>query len=210
MIQPIIVTGGPRSGTTLTMRILQAAGMQLGRTAECADLREGKIRDQLYKPILKAGGYDPLAQDPLPPVGWYPDMKPEEFREKVIELAEIDDLNKPWGFKAIKGLLFWRLLHDAFPEAEWVFVERATTEHTDSLMRTIFMRCHDTHEGWEEYLNLIEAHAADAWDIVTGWEYWPSDLRKGDFEDTADLIKWCGLQMNDQVYQQFNPGLYKS
>lgn len=197
------------------MKILHAAGMQVGTMAETqtapgSPWGEGRIRDQLFKPILEDGGFDPLAQDPLPPVGWYPDMEPGEFRRQVLELVEVRDLTRPWGFKAIKGVLFWKLLNDAFPDAKWVMVDRGVDEHIASLMRTPFMTAYNTYSGWRQYLREIEWHIEDAVEGVS-WciDFQPAWVRDGDWEMVGDVLDTLGLKMCNEVKQQFNQNLYR-
>jgi len=213
ILDPVIVTGAPRSGTTLTMRWLEANGLQVGKKAAQADLAEGRIRDEFFKPVLKSGGFDPLAQETMPPVGWRPKMSAAQARQKILDLAEVDYFSRPWGFKAIKGLLFWRLLHEAFPDAKWLLIYRLPPEHIDSLLRTPFMRAHSTREGWREYLDTIYEHAADLQSVVRPYPlgpvrvFRPSLLRDpaGQEDRLKDVIAWLGLYYNPRsphVYDQ--------
>lgn len=213
MKDPIIVTGGPRSGTTLTMKFLQACGMEVGASAARSTLVEGRIRDELYKPILASGGFDPRAQNPLPPLGWQPEMSAERFRSAVLALAEIDvTKNAVWGFKAIKGLLFWRLVNEAFPKAKWIVIHREREEHIDSLLRTSFMNTYTTREGWDRYLTEIDEHMLDLIAEIDNWEQFePAELReeKPDIGRLTYLCEWCGLTFNKQALSVFDSSKYK-
>ena len=100
MNDPIIVTGGPRSGTTLTMRFLHACGMEVGTETAKNPLLEGRIRDQLFKPLLASGGFDRRAQKSLPPVGWEPAMPVVQVRQEVLDLfGGPTGEGVVWGFK---------------------------------------------------------------------------------------------------------------
>ena len=219
MKPPIIVTGAPRSGTSLTMQILHAAGMQLGKSAEeslnaapGSPRGEGRIREQIEKPILERGGFDPLGQNPLPPLEWKPDfITASELREQVLAAVQVKDLNKPWGFKAIKGLLFWPLFAEAFPDAQWVFVERQVNEHIKSIMRTPFMRAFSTEEEWRKYLSKIDSHMNACWDGVDNVSiFHPENVREGRYNYVAELVHGLGLEMTEAVYEQYNPKLYRA
>lgn len=201
------------------MQILHAAGMQLGKSATeslnaapGSPRGEGRIRDEIYKPILEQGGFDPLGQTSLPPVGWEPDfITPEELREKVIALAQIEDMDKPWGFKAIKGLLFWPLFDKAFPDAKWVTVARPVNEHIQSLIRTPFMTVHDTEAGWRQYLLDIFLYEYDLRNKVKNSMVLElTNVRdSGDYTYVRTLLDWLGLKWSDTIYNQFKPWLYK-
>lgn len=194
------------------MRVLQRCGLQLGPSAEINELREGRVRDELWKPILRDGGFDELAQTSLPPVGWFPDsISVADFRDRVLELVGLDDYDCVWGFKGIKGLLFWRLLDAAFPQARWVYVNRPRTEHINSLMRTPFMTAHNTPEGWGHYLDEIDLHRRD---LVTSGRnvmtFSPSTIRHGDEWHTGYLCNHCGVKYSGAALDEFDPRRYRS
>ena len=192
--------------------------MQLGSSAEQslnnapgAPRGEGKLRDNIWKPILEEGGFDPLAQTNLPPVGWEPEfIEPFQLADQIMELIEVDDFDKPWGFKAIKGLLFWKTLHKAFPGAQWVFVERHREPHIASLMATPFMTAYDHAAGWGYYLDQIDKHIDDAWETVDVNAFWPINAKDGNWTHVAEFLHRLGLKMNEKVYQQVNYNLYRS
>lgn len=160
--RPLIITGGPRTGTTLTMSYLQASGLVIGKGAERSPLKEGAIRDKFYKPVLKQGGFDPLAQSTLPPPCWTPVGRDlTQDRKLILDLFEWPDggtsFEVEWGFKAIKGLLFWPYLQHLFPQGvKWLIVHREIESWIGSLMRTGFMNAYKDSEGWRCYCERIQ------------------------------------------------------
>ena len=212
MRAPIIVVGGARSGTTLTMRFLHANGMQVGKSAEINPLVEGKIRDQFYKPVLEKGGFDKLAQRKLPPPGWDPQVG--NVKDRILDLGEFDDTGLAWGFKGVKGILMWKALHRAFPEARWVVVSRERGEHVESLLRTPFMTAHTDSVGWNAYLDEIDAHIESLVSCpeVNCTVFSPSILRDDRKNDQylEDFCAWCGLVYNPRSKGVFDRKLYRT
>jgi len=211
MRPPIIVVGGPRSGTTLTMRLLHKCGMQVGKLAAAHPLVEGPIRDQFYKPVLKRGGFDELAQKNLPPPGWNPGMPAEIAFNSIVSLIGSEvDFDKPWGFKGVKGLLMWPLLYTAFPDANWVVVRRKRAEHVASLMRTSFMTAYSDKKGWNYYLDLIEEHINS---VLEGpaktVEFWPAYVRDRESGYVGGVISSTGVQWDERAMDVFDKKLYR-
>lgn len=212
MRQPVIVVGGPRSGTTLTMRFLHANGMQVGKSAEKHPLMEGRIRDEFYKPVLKDGGFDQLAQKKLPPPGWDPvSLHPGTARESILHLSEVEDTGLPWGFKGVKGLLMWPILHLAFPGAKWVVIHRDRAEHIQSLLRTGFMTAHSDSFGWNAYLDEIDAHITSLTSCtdIDFTVFSPGKLRDADDQYLEDFCQWCGLSYNPRSKGVYDKKLYR-
>lgn len=193
--KPIIVFGCARSGTTLTMQLLRSCGMQVGTTAEKHPLLEGRIREEFEKPMLEVGGYDKYAQTNLPPVGWKAPVSADAVREYIHAYAQVEDFSRPWGFKCIKGLFFWRSLLEAFPHACAVIVHREEAEHVASLHRTPFMTAYNTEDGWRDYRRMVYLHLsdmlrnADPEPVV----FMPKHIRLGNRDRLEEFACECGL-----------------
>lgn len=222
--KPVIITGGPRTGTTLTMAFLEACGMVIGKTAERSPLKEGDIRDKFYKPVLKEGGFDPLAQGTLPPPGWYPTGRDIKADRQLVKACFGWPEDKrfgvqPWGFKAIKGLLFYPYLNAMFPEGiKWVVVHREVESWIGSLMRTGFMNKYTTEEGWRCYTERIQLRqnalidmTDEPHEIAT---FFPSAFRAVNTpageEMLKDLCQYVGVPYSRAAALRiFDPGKYK-
>lgn len=139
---PILVTGFPRSGTSMLTGVLGLSGAWLGETAP-PDLynRKGtfenrEVRETVLKPYLQIIGADPLGLDVLPPVAHPPMVSPSLIRERVAEIVERQGYGGgPWAYKDAKLALCWRLWAEAFPDARWIVVERPRAEVIDSALR---------------------------------------------------------------------------
>lgn len=132
MAAPILVTGLPRSGTSLLAGCLAICGAWTGPTAgPSPSNRKGSfeneaLKDRFVKPTLALVGADPLGLDPLPPVAARPPIEATPFRDLVErELRRQGwDGARAWLFKDAKLALIWPLWAAAFPEARWVVTHR--------------------------------------------------------------------------------------
>jgi len=156
--RPILVTGLPRSGTSLVAGLLAESGAWVGRTVpggppnprgffEHIALREG-----VNKGILRALGMDPLGVRRLPA----PDelLPVDNLRETVQRILREEgyDGTRPWLFKDAKLTLLWPLWAQAFPRARWVIVERPLGDVIRSCRRTHFMAQHGLSEAqWQDW-----------------------------------------------------------
>lgn len=223
--KPLIMVGGPRTGTSLTMQFLHRCGMVVGKGAERSPLCEGRIRDQYYKPVLKEGGYDPLAQRKLPPVGWQPARDPQKDRHLIDELFEWPEDRRyghqAYGFKAIKGLLFFPHLAACFPNGvRWLVIHRGIDGWVDSLMRTGFMNAHSDEEGWRGYCERIQLRQNALIDTCDEpheiSSFFPSAFHgvvqgnEGAEKQLRELCAYVGVPYSFQAVQDtFNPTKYK-
>lgn len=169
--EPVLVTGLPRSGTSLVAGLLGVCGLWLGQTVPGG--RENPrgffenvlLRERLQKELLKRGNFDPLGVRRLPPPDWQP-MVPN-FRDVVGQMLAAQGYvgQGPWGFKDAKMTLTWRIWSAHFPRARWIVVRRPSDQVIASCLRTSFMRHHSEQpdywrgfaESYVERLAQLEA-----------------------------------------------------
>lgn len=137
-----LITGVPRSGTSLTARVLQACGLDFGAVNPLHERSE--VRDGVVKPFLKVAGFDPFCRSPLPTLDGLPLDTP--FRDNV--LAALDGAD---AYKDPKAILMWPVWRAAFPEARWVVVRRDRRAIAASCQRTSWM--------WGQ----LEPHKREPW-----------------------------------------------
>lgn len=199
--RPILVTGLPRSGTSLVAGLLAESGAWVGRTVPGGPpnprgfFENVALRDGIDKGILRALGMDPLGVRRLPA----PDelLPVDNLRETVhcILRDEGYDGSRPWLFKDAKLTLLWPLWAQAFPQARWVIVQRPVDDVIRSCQRTPFMAQHGLGEAqwrdWAEaYLRRLQAlRAGVAW-----WrEIASHPLVQGDTAPFITLTEALGL-----------------
>jgi hypothetical protein len=118
---PVCILGAPRSGTSLTTRVLNACGLYLGPSEELAPPGPGnragfwELRRavRLNERILLAMGGSRIAAPHLAP-GWEDGPEFAELREDARELIdEVFGGHRRWGWKDPRNsftLPFWQLL----------------------------------------------------------------------------------------------------
>ena len=133
-----------------------------------------------------------------------------DARATIEVLAEIEDFGLPWGFKGVKGLLMWPLLHDCFPRAKWVVVVRDRAEHVQSLLRTSFMTAYSDSIGWNSYMDEIDAHIDSLTSSGVNYSVFsPAKLRDPDDKYLEDFCRWCGLEYNPRSKGVYDKKLYR-
>jgi len=200
MNDPILVTGIPRSRTSLTMDILHRSGMFVGNICGATKANPNgqfecvEIVNSIEKPYLKKIGADPKLQHPLPT---YEDLEPDnDRRERVLHIMRKSGLkNQPWGFKICKGIGDWPIWNEAFPNATWVFVRRGRNKIIESVKKTSFMNNRKDWEPWVDYhLEKIE----DMKKEVNWYEIWTDKFLEGDFSDLWFLPE-IGLELTENA-----------
>jgi len=216
MIDPILITGCARSGTSLTAGIIEACGAFGGRTSgPNANNRKGmfenpKVRNDLVKPYLTAIGVDPMGQNPLPDPAHIP--IPVNWADRVRGIFEADGYEDgPWYYKGAKMCLIWPVWHDAFPEAKWVIVRRSDEDIIKSCLRTGFMRAYQNAKGWQGWIDVHKRRFAEMQVELQVKEFWPGDIfERNDLESIQGIVEWLGLQWNEDKVRAFiDPKLWK-
>lgn len=161
MRPPILITGIPRSGTSLTAELLHRHGAWKGQTkqedhrttgnGQPGEYYENKALRQIliehlrhHDTELKGRRYHPVNLTPRTPT------KPRRETHKI--LTEQGHQGQPWIFKDPKITLCWKTLHEHFPKATWIITNRDLQANLNSLQRTEFMNQYQQRSGW---LHLI-------------------------------------------------------
>lgn len=222
MIDPIIVVGCARSGTSMTAGILNICGAFGGEMFGPSTFNQKgmfeniKIRQDIVRPYLKKIGADPAAQRPLPNNRQVFEVSPpeaQEFRKRIqLTMQHQGYKDGPWFYKCPKSCHIWYLWHLAFPQAKWVVVKREHKGIIASCIRTRFMRAYQDAAGWQVWIDQHERRFAEmkvaGLDMV---EFWPSTLIAGDFGKARELVESLGLVWNEPVCRAFiDPRLYKA
>jgi len=174
--EPIFITGCARSGTSLTAGIINICGGWGGELCGHTPYNpKGQFENLpivkgMVKPFLRAHGWDPLGQGPLPDPDKVDKIATKEFCTRwhariVNEIVRqgyptpektlgTSGSLKPWFYKGAKLCLIWQVWARAFPKAKWLLVYRKDDLTVDSCMRTPFMRKYKTRDGWQKWVNF--------------------------------------------------------
>jgi hypothetical protein len=208
---PVLVTGAPRSGTSMVTGLLGLCGLWLGSTVPGGKenirgfFENVILRERIQKEILRQGHFDPLGVRILPPSDWHPAVR--NFRDAVGAALAAQQYGggQAWGFKDAKLALTWRTWHEHFPQARWIIVRRPSDEIVASCLRTSFMKQHSVDPAfWRqfvaEYLERLGALYQ-----TTGWcrTIEASDVVSARFTALERVVNELGLTWRPEAVQAF-------
>lgn len=212
MIEDCIVTGIPRSGTSLTAGLIRLAGdHHFGNTIPGNKNNpkgfneSSEIRNSIVKPYLRACNVDPNGQWPLPGRG---DLRPyPSLKEEVMDIMG----ESPWAIKEPKILLMWERWSQAFPGAKWVATERDPDEVLDSVVRTGFMKAFKNKHGWGSWLAIHQDRLDSLIANTDCFVFKPSVALSGDMSHVYDLGSHLGVKIPHKASQELlEPSLWTS
>jgi hypothetical protein len=209
--QPILVTGVPRSGTSLVAGLLATAGAWVGETvpggrANPRGFFENRVlRDRGNKVLLEELGGDPFGVRSLPPLAALA-PRPDLARWVLEEIAAQGYLGeRPWLFKDPKLCLLWPVWRRAFPTARWIVVRRPAADVVASCLRTPFLSYHSRDPTfWEEFVGHYQARL-DALTLSGVWwrELTPQHLFAGDLTELEAVVHELGLDWDPGASRAF-------
>ncbi len=208
--RPLLVTGLPRSGTSLVAGLLAESGVWVGRTVPGGPpnprgfFEHVVLREEIDKGLLRALGCDPLGVTSLPPMTLPPVDNLRETVHRVLAREGYDG-HRPWLFKDAKLTLLWPLWAQAFPRARWLIVRRAREDVIRSCLRTHFMAQHGLDERqWQRWAEAYEQRLGQLRRRVCWWrEIWPQRLVRGDFQALELLVRELGLPPRPARWARF-------
>jgi hypothetical protein len=204
---PIIVTGVPRSRTSLTMGILEACGADVGKT--CGPTPNNKkgqyectaLIQNVEKPWLKQHGFDQKGQKlPLPPK----DLPIDSYRKTKTLQFFSPKKESIWAYKDCKACLSYKSWINAFPDAKWIIVHRQADKIAKSCQRTSFMNAYSTKQEWLEWiaeyrkrLEWLKEEAKNVFEIDS------DKIVAGEYAEIKQAVEWCGLSWDALKVQAF-------
>jgi hypothetical protein len=198
---PILVTGLPRSGTSMVAGLLHACGAWVGSTLAGDEqnprgyFEHAFIREKVVKSILARLGHDPLGVRSIPALDL--SLRVEALSELVGQIIRADGYGEgPWLYKDAKLSLIWPAFADAFPDAQWVLVQRDPEQVIQSCLRTPFMAQHSSDPAfWENfvdrYTKYLEALSETGRNVHT---ISSEDILNGSYGQLQHIMELCGLE----------------
>ena len=217
--RPIFITGVPRSGTSMTAGIFDLhsfyGGDLIGATKDNKNgfFENRRIREGIIKRRLAAAGIDVLAQT----IWKYPEeIIQDKYRtlnskSPLLLKGEIEGImategkwQEDWFYKCAKLPLFGLIWSRAWPKATIIVVKRERTTHINSLLRTGFMRCCTTVEGWAEWIEVYEDYLNRLNNLfndvrVVRFE----DITSGNFDVLKEVIEERNIRFDEERAQEF-------
>lgn len=205
----VLVTGCPRSGTSLTAGILARLGAFCGdvcgptKANRKGQFEHKRMKNIITKPYLRSIGADPLGQNPLPE---YPlDIPNDNPFSNIPRVLEEDgwEGDRVGMNKEAKLSLLWPVVQDALPKAKWLIVRRDRDEIIQSCFRTSFMYKRRTRQDWMDWVLFHEERFKEILRNCDAREIWPCKILNGNFSELLDVCDWLGLPFQEDVVVDF-------
>lgn len=207
---PILITGIPRSGTSIVAAVVQQCNVFIGNIIKRSMYENHAIRDNVVKPYFERMGKDPRGQFPLPVTE---DLKvPVDWREKVEKLITAQGYKEgAWMYKSTTMGLIWPVWQAAFPNAKWIIVRRRTGDIIQSCLKTGYMRAYTDAEGWLGWVHEYEKRFVEMIEAGVNCKIiWPERMVMGDYQQMKETLEWLGLKWFDELTDFIGPFLWTS
>lgn len=212
----ILITGCPRSGTSMTAGIINLCGAFGGKMRKAPEETKHPIFENedicahVMVPYLRSIHADPRGQRPLPDVSSLipiPDLK--QRVEKFMYSQHYNGSHRVF-YKSALIALTWPIWRRAFPNARWMIVRRADEDIVYSCMRTAFMNAYRTRQGWRYWISQYKQRFQAMHDArLNIGDIWPTKFVEGDFSEIQACVRWLGLKWQEQNVQDFiEPALF--
>ena len=207
---PILVTGCPRSGTSLVGTAIHMCGAFQGKLIKRGMFENNKILEEVVIPYFKNIGADPLGQHPLPNVDSI--SIPVDWRKRIEQIIKDEGYSKgQWVYKDSRLSLIWPVWNYAFPNAKWIIVRRRTGDIVQSCLKTVYMAAFDEREDWIQWVRQYEKRFVGMIEAGVNCKVvWPERMVCGDYQQMHETLDWVGLTWNKEVINWIDPLLWVS
>ena len=206
---PILITGIPRSGTSLIAGSIALCGAWKGSTVG-ANLDNPKgffehkgLRDVIDYNIFVRLGWDPVKK--LPPVNYT--VNNSNLKNIIWKILKNDGYknNKPWLYKSPKASLIWRLYNDAFPRAKWIIVKRNEKSIINSLIKARSINFHSTDPVfWKSFIKEYNLRIEKLKETLTDYkEICSLEVINEDYSNFKKIINWLDLTFEKEKIEKF-------
>ena len=222
--RPFLITGLPRSGTSMTAGIFATLGLWTGTTVPGGPenpkgfFEHVALREQVTKGILAGHGFDPVGVRKLPPRDFNPNIRFNNsltLRQTIEAIIRADgyEPHRPWMYKGAKMSLLWRMFDKAFPKAIWIVVSREREGFVKSCLKTSFMMPHSSDpDFWHQLADDYEERLTDLSKSVATVHHVKTDaVIQGDFTAIEKICLAHGLDYRaDDVADFVSPQFWNT
>lgn len=205
---PILITGIPRSGTSMIAATVQLCGAFAGELSKRGMYCNDRIREELVKPYLKLIGADVNAQKDFPQMV----KVPTTWKDRVERIISEEGYSKgSWMYKDSRMCQMWPVWANAYPDAKWIIVRRRTGDILDSCLKTGYMTAYSDRDGWLTMVHEYEQRFVEM--ITEGLDckvIWPERMVNGDFQQLYQTLNWLNLDWNPEALKFIESLLWKS
>jgi hypothetical protein len=207
VLDPIIITGVPRSRTSMTTALLHFCGLQLGKVSgpssnnKKGQFENREIIDKVEKFYLKKFKYDPMGQYPIPE----PKKLPIDTNRRQVVLSIVKkqgvDTTKIWGFKDSKSILSLYSWLNAFPNSKWIIVNRKKEDIAKSCELTPFMKKRTDWlsfvDDYRHRFNILKKEHNQVYEVNS------DDIVAFNFDKLKFIVEEIGLTWNENMIREF-------
>lgn len=209
-----MVSGPPRSGTSLTTGFVSYCGAWVG---DCVGAAPGNphgffenrdLRETLTKSMLSERGIDPLGQHPL--VGHGRPVPTVGRRGEIERLIRAQGYSAgPWVMKSAKVLLMLDDWLEMFPDAIWLVTRRPVEAVAESCRRAGFMSTPGPG-GWGVYVRAYMERIERLVERAYVFRIDTPDLAAGDTDGSGIVpaLRACGLKVTDRARDFIDPEVF--
>ena len=205
---PILITGCPRSGTTIVARAVHVAGAFMGESSKRGMLENDEIKTKVVKPFFNLIGQDCRGQFVKLET---PNPIQNDWQTRIERILTTQKYtpNDVWMYKGLSCLIWpvWKL---NFPEAKWIIVRRRTGDIIQSCMKTAYMTAHNDEKGWRDWVHLYEAKFIEMIEAGLNCKViWPERILDKDYQQLYETIEWTGLKWNNSIIPTIDKLLHR-
>ena len=213
MPSPVLITGIPRSGSSMIAATINLCGAFGGIMSKRGMYSNDTIRESLLKPYLDMVCADPEGQYPLPKSEAV--TVPAYWRDRVEQVMRDEGYKKgAWMYKDARLCLTWQVWNISFPDAKWIIVRRRTGDIIQSCLKTGYMRAfkdvdnikavgaENETKAWLWWVEQYEKKFIEM--INEGVNYkiiWPERMVDGDYQQLYELCDWLGLKWETKALE---------
>jgi len=210
-INPILVTGADRSGSSLVARIFSMCGVFTGDV----NVMYENIAVKPVHHYIVDKNTDGCHMPNLHHV-----KIPRDWAETVSVLMKLQGYKGdiPFMYKDSVISQLWPMWNNSFPEAKWVIVRRKTSDIINSCVQTGYMKrfksehnlhkigVHKEYDGWLWWVHQYEARFLEIMETRIQYKVvWPERMAYGDYQQMKEVVEWAGLTWNDKIEETINP-----
>lgn len=215
---PILITGIPRSGTSMIAATINICGAFAGKMSKRGRYSNDRIREEMVKPYLERMGSDTEGHHPLSSKATISLDWKKRVDQIMIEEGYKDGI---WMYKDSRLGLTWRVWDDAYRNAKWIIVRRRTADILHSCIETKYM-IRFTYEGNRQAVNAKDEREGWLWMVhqyekrfvamiqkgLNCKQIWPERMVQGDYQQIYEVCDWLGLDWNEKALDFINPLLW--
>ncbi len=203
--KPILITGVPRSGSSMIAGAVHCCGGYGG--TELTKMNSNPHVSSLMTELLSHLKADPGGCFPLPTETRL-DKPIKNLSNRLYE--SVGSPYNTWFVKDSRLLLTWKLWNAAFPDAYWIIVKRKDDDIIQSCMKTHYMNTFLDAAGWQWLIDQYkEKYEQMAYTVKNLYVIHPEKMIVDDYSEFRKGIEWMGLDWNPIVEEYMSKKLHK-